>query len=33
MIVHDDEYMIYYGGADNCIALATVPVNEVEKEF
>ncbi len=33
MIVHNNEYRVYYGGADNCIALATVPISEVEKVF
>ncbi len=33
MVRYKDEYFIYYGGADNCIALATVPVDEVEREF
>jgi predicted GH43/DUF377 family glycosyl hydrolase len=33
MILHNGNYMVYYGGADNCMALATIPVEEVEKEF
>jgi len=33
MIVHNDEYMVYYGGADNCIALAKIKMDDVEKEF
>ncbi len=33
MIRYKDDYFVYYGGADNCIALATIPVKEVEKEF
>ena len=33
MIQYNGNYMVYYGGADNCIAIATIPVEEVEKEF
>lgn len=33
MILHNDVYMVYYGGADNCISLATIKVSDVEKEF
>lgn len=31
MIEHEGEYYVYYGGADNCIALATIPVGEVRE--
>jgi len=33
MIQHDGNYMVYYAGADNCMALATIPVEEVEREL
>lgn len=33
MIRYNEDYFVYYGGADNCMALATIPVKEVEKEF
>ncbi len=33
MIRYNGNFLVYYGGADNCIALATTPVKEVEEEF
>lgn len=33
MIRYNKNYMVYYGGADNCIALATIPIEKVEREF
>lgn len=33
MIQHDGNYMVYYAGADNCMALATIPVEEVERDL
>ncbi len=33
MVEYKDDYLIYYGGADNCIALARISKKEVEKEF
>lgn len=31
MVLHNDQYYIYYGAADNHVALATIEVSEVEK--
>ena len=33
MVSYKDEYLIYYGGADNCIALARISKKEVEESF
>ncbi len=33
MVQYNENYLVYYGGADNCMALATIPIKEVEKEF
>ncbi len=33
MVQYNENYLVYYGGADNCMALATIPIEEVEKEF
>ncbi len=33
MVPYKGDYLIYYGGADNCIALARISQKEVEEEF
>ncbi len=33
MVSYKNEYLIYYGGADNCIALARISKKEVEEKF
>ncbi len=33
MVEYRDDYLIYYGGADNCIALARISKKEVEEKF
>ncbi len=33
MVEYGDDYLIYYGGADNCIALARISKKEVEEGF